>query len=627
MSVSYRPVLGPPDRMLNEVPGAIVRLMSCRSAAGETLGIVEGERWLPAATILASGPRTMADLLAAGADAIAALRDGGRGGADRRRRADPLDDADLLAPVPRPGKVVAIGRNYREHADEEGVEPPAAPLIFAKWPSSVVGHGAEIRWDAGAHRTGRLRGGARGRHRSRRRAGSPSPTPSTTSSATPASTTSPPATSSSATASGSAASRSTRSARWARSSSPPTRSATPRDLAIRCTVGDDVLQEARTSQMYFWVAEIVSYCSMAFTLEPGDVIATGTPSGVGVFRKPPRYLADGDRVTVEIERIGVLENVCRVERRRERRRDRRGRRGTASASSSRAPSAASAPGRSASCVREGVPVVAFDLGRDPRRIELIVEPDELARVDFVAGRHHRSRDRRTRPRRARHHQRHPPRRAAGAVLPCRSAARCPGQRRPGRSTSSRPSSVEATGWRPVVYTGSIGMFSPSDVDPVTRPARGGRGRPSGQPLRRLQARQRGHGAHLLGRLGRPERRPAADDGLRRRPRPGHDEHARPSRSRPPCSASRSRSAFGGRTLFQYAEDVAHDADPREPKRSRRARGSTTSGGSQVALDDWVAAIEAAVPEAAGLITVAPDRAAVPGRHRPRLGWPSSATCR
>jgi 2-keto-4-pentenoate hydratase/2-oxohepta-3-ene-1,7-dioic acid hydratase in catechol pathway len=63
--------------------------------------------------------------------------------------------------------------------------------------------------------------------------------------------------------------------------------------------------------MYFGVAEIISHCSMSFTLEPGDVIATGTPGGVGVFRTPPRFLRDGDRVTVEIERIGRLENVCR----------------------------------------------------------------------------------------------------------------------------------------------------------------------------------------------------------------------------------------------------------------------------------------------------------------------------
>jgi 2-keto-4-pentenoate hydratase/2-oxohepta-3-ene-1,7-dioic acid hydratase in catechol pathway len=85
------------------------------------------------------------------------------------------------------------------------------------------------------------------------------------------------------------------------------------DLAITCSVGGEVLQDSRTSRMFFSIPEIVSYCSMSFTLEPGDVIATGTPSGVGVFRKPPRFLADGDRVSVEIERIGVLENVCRVE--------------------------------------------------------------------------------------------------------------------------------------------------------------------------------------------------------------------------------------------------------------------------------------------------------------------------
>jgi 2-keto-4-pentenoate hydratase/2-oxohepta-3-ene-1,7-dioic acid hydratase in catechol pathway len=66
--------------------------------------------------------------------------------------------------------------------------------------------------------------------------------------------------------------------------------------------------------MYFGVAAIVSYCSRSFTLEPGDVIATGTPGGVGAFRDPPRYLGDGDVVTVEIERIGRLVNVCRTER-------------------------------------------------------------------------------------------------------------------------------------------------------------------------------------------------------------------------------------------------------------------------------------------------------------------------
>jgi 2-keto-4-pentenoate hydratase/2-oxohepta-3-ene-1,7-dioic acid hydratase in catechol pathway len=86
----------------------------------------------------------------------------------------------------------------------------------------------------------------------------------------------------------------------------------PQDLAISCRVGDQVLQDSRTSRMYFSVAQIISYLSRSFTLEPGDVIATGTPGGVGVFRDPPRFLGEGDRVTVEIEGIGRLENTCRL---------------------------------------------------------------------------------------------------------------------------------------------------------------------------------------------------------------------------------------------------------------------------------------------------------------------------
>ena len=64
--------------------------------------------------------------------------------------------------------------------------------------------------------------------------------------------------------------------------------------------------------MFFDVAAIISHCSRAFTLEPGDLIATGTPGGVGVFRDPPRFLADGDVVVVSIERIGELVNTCRA---------------------------------------------------------------------------------------------------------------------------------------------------------------------------------------------------------------------------------------------------------------------------------------------------------------------------
>ena len=90
--------------------------------------------------------------------------------------------------------------------------------------------------------------------------------------------------------------------------------ADPDDLAITCHVNGELLQASRTSRMLFSVGTIVAHCSQAFTLEPGDVIATGTPAGVGVYRDPPRFLGDGDVVSVAIEGIGELSNTCRIDR-------------------------------------------------------------------------------------------------------------------------------------------------------------------------------------------------------------------------------------------------------------------------------------------------------------------------
>ena len=108
-----------------------MRLISCRTDAGETLGVVDGERWIRAATLVPNGPATMADWLAAGQAAKDALRDAATT-ARILAQGEPTEGLELLAPVPRPGKVVAIGRNYRAHTDEEGVEPPSSPLIFSK---------------------------------------------------------------------------------------------------------------------------------------------------------------------------------------------------------------------------------------------------------------------------------------------------------------------------------------------------------------------------------------------------------------------------------------------------------------------------------------------------------------
>jgi 2-keto-4-pentenoate hydratase/2-oxohepta-3-ene-1,7-dioic acid hydratase in catechol pathway len=86
----------------------------------------------------------------------------------------------------------------------------------------------------------------------------------------------------------------------------------PQQLGIRCLINGQVKQQSNTDQMIFGVAELVSYISQTITLEPGDVIATGTPSGVGFARTPPIFLQDGDEVTVSIEGIGTLTNPVRA---------------------------------------------------------------------------------------------------------------------------------------------------------------------------------------------------------------------------------------------------------------------------------------------------------------------------
>jgi 2,4-didehydro-3-deoxy-L-rhamnonate hydrolase len=81
---------------------------------------------------------------------------------------------------------------------------------------------------------------------------------------------------------------------------------------ICCLVDGELVQDANTGQMIHGVPELIAFCSRYMTLEPGDIIATGTPAGVGVFRDPPRFLQDGNVVEVEIEHVGRLRNQCRV---------------------------------------------------------------------------------------------------------------------------------------------------------------------------------------------------------------------------------------------------------------------------------------------------------------------------
>jgi 2,4-didehydro-3-deoxy-L-rhamnonate hydrolase len=288
-----------------------MRLISYRAGARAALGVTAGDRWLPTTTILPDGPATMDELLDGGESAVESLR---RAAAPERIARDgaPLDSIVVLAPVPRPGKVVAIGRNYREHTEEEGVDPPAAPLIFSKWPSSVIGPDAEIRWDpAFATQVDYEAELAVVIGRQARRVEEDEALEYVLG----------------YTCLNDVSARDLQfgDGQWARGKSLDTfcpmgpvlvtrdEIPDPQVLRIECRVDERLVQQASTAQMYFGVAAIVSYCSQAFSLEPGDVIATGTPGGVGIFRDPPLLLSDGDVVTVEIEGIGRLANRCRHE--------------------------------------------------------------------------------------------------------------------------------------------------------------------------------------------------------------------------------------------------------------------------------------------------------------------------
>jgi 2-keto-4-pentenoate hydratase/2-oxohepta-3-ene-1,7-dioic acid hydratase in catechol pathway len=222
-----------------------------------------------------------------------------------------IEEAMVLPLIGRPGKIIAVGRNYREHAAEEGAETPTTPVLFTKFGSSVVGQGDEIVWRASD--TAQVDYEAELAVVIGRRSRDVS-----IESALDAAL--------GYTCLNEVSARDLQFAdgQWVRGKSLDTfcpigpwivtadEVPDPQALRISCRVNGETVQDASTSAMVHGVAELIAFCSRFMTLEPGDVIATGTPAGVWVFRQPPRFLADGDEVVVEIEGIGRLVNRCRV---------------------------------------------------------------------------------------------------------------------------------------------------------------------------------------------------------------------------------------------------------------------------------------------------------------------------
>jgi 2-keto-4-pentenoate hydratase/2-oxohepta-3-ene-1,7-dioic acid hydratase in catechol pathway len=224
-----------------------------------------------------------------------------------------LEDARLRAPVPRPGKIIAIGLNYRDHAAETKMPVPTSPIVFSKFQTSIIGPDDPVVIPPSCNKPdyeaelavviGRV-----AKHVPRAKAyhfvhGY--------------------------CAFNDVTGRDFQASdgQWQRGKSCDTFApmgpfvATadeipdPQNLGIRLRLNGETLQSSRTDQLIFGVPELIEFLSSCMTLEPGDVIATGTPPGVGFARNPPVFIKPGDTMEVEIDGLGVLRNPVATDNR------------------------------------------------------------------------------------------------------------------------------------------------------------------------------------------------------------------------------------------------------------------------------------------------------------------------
>jgi 2,4-didehydro-3-deoxy-L-rhamnonate hydrolase len=253
---------------------------------------------------------SMAGFLEAGEESLAAARrlerEARQAGLAQLKEARPVAGVRLRAPVPRPQKLIALGWNYREHVGEQGGKVPEAPLIFAKFSSAINGpYDPIVIPRANPQVDYEVELGVVIGRRGRRIAEAAAYDY----------------------VAGYLIFNDVSARLWQFSDKQWTRGKScdtfaplgpwlttkdevpdPHNLAVESRVNGEIRQQSSTRCMVFRIPMVVAYISESITLEPGDVIATGTPSGVGVFRKPPVFLKPGDLVEMEIERLGKLRN-------------------------------------------------------------------------------------------------------------------------------------------------------------------------------------------------------------------------------------------------------------------------------------------------------------------------------
>lgn len=224
-----------------------------------------------------------------------------------------LDRVTLLPPLQRPGKLICIGLNYADHSQETGFSAPDYPTVFLRVASSLTAHNAELVCPAASDQfdyEGEMVAviGRGGRHIHRDSALEHVVAYSIFNDA-------------------SVRDYQFKAPQWTMGknfdrtgafgpwlTTAESLPAGARGLRLQTRLNGEVVQDALTDNMIFDIATLVSLLSDVMTLEPGDVIVSGTPSGVGMARKPPRYMKAGDRCEVEIEGIGILANVVSREK-------------------------------------------------------------------------------------------------------------------------------------------------------------------------------------------------------------------------------------------------------------------------------------------------------------------------
>jgi len=282
-----------------------MRLATLHTAAGLCAAVRQGDYFIDLHATDTALPRTVREMLSGGPEV---LEHAARVAKQKKAVRVPVDKVKLAAPVPDPQKIVCLGLNYRDHAAETNAAIPKEPILFSKYTTAIIGPddsivlpgvSNEVDFEAelvivvgkrGRHLTldnalGHVAGYTVGHDVSARdwqlkKDGKQWMVGKTFDTFAPI------------------------GPELVTAEEVPD----PQNLGIRLRLNGQVMQESNTRQMIFGVAATLVYLSTVFTLEPGDLIFTGTPPGVGFARKPPVFLKAGDSVEVEIDGIGLLRN-------------------------------------------------------------------------------------------------------------------------------------------------------------------------------------------------------------------------------------------------------------------------------------------------------------------------------